>query len=112
MEKRESLEQFQREIFLEAIFVVEQNDYMGLLVNKAKLITDRNGESFNNETATDILAEIEQVLIKLVKYRKLNQMLYLNEHDVSSKLLMEYDKYFKSRITSAKLATNKLYQFL
>ena len=110
--ENESLQDFQRQVFLEAIFVVEQNDYMGLLVDKAKIILQENGRPFNNESAKDVLAEIEQVLIQLINYRKLNQMINRNQWEVYQQPQKDYDIYFKSRIISAKRASHKLVQFL
>jgi hypothetical protein len=110
--ENESLQDFQRQVFLEAIFVVEQNDYMGLLVDKAKIILQENGRPFNNESAKDVLAEIEQVLIQLINYRKLNQMINRKQWEVCQQPQKDYDKYFKSRIILAKRASHKLVQFL
>lgn len=110
MKDQRAIEAFQRKILLEAIQVVEENDYTGLLISKGKAITASVGSTFNNETPLEVFDELCNVIDEMLKYRKLNTLLALTEAPHSRYL--QYDSYFKSRIRSARIVQGKLRSFL
>lgn len=110
MKKDILFEEFKRKILIEAILIVEENDYMGLLIEKAKIMIKNSGGTFNNEHPFGVFTELNKVLCQLIEYRKLNTALFIDNGLYPG--YPKYDKYFKSRIRSAKYVITKLKNFV
>lgn len=100
------MDEFQYKILLEAISIVEINDYVGLLIDRAKIIIKQSGTVTNTEITSNLYVEILGSIEELYKYRCLNRHLIKRADNRTSHLI--YEHYFKSRIRSAKLALKKL----
>lgn len=106
--KHESMARFQDQILLRAILTVEENDYLGLLIEKAKMIISRGGLPFNNESANEILRDLLLTIDECKKYRKLNSILGPKVSAFHFLDFHQMDNYFKLRIRTAKLILRKL----
>lgn len=106
MVKSSKMDEFQHKILLEAISIIEINDYVGLLIDRAKIIIKRSGTVTNIEITVNLYFEILGSIDELYKYRCLNRKLIKRADNNTAHLV--YEHYFKSRIRSAKAVLKKL----
>lgn len=110
MVKNYDVDEFQYQILLEAIDIVEANDYVGLLLGRAKIFTQSSALVINCGAALTLYTEILAAVNDLSKYRSLNKKLSNAAQDGAVHLI--YDRYFSSRIRSGKLILRKLSDLL
>lgn len=109
---KRDISSFREKILIDAIKLVEDNDYVGLLINNAKMVIQAEGRSFNRQTPMMLAIEITEALKELENYRILN--LSLIEMNASADLCDygHFERYFKSRIISGKRILSKLCKFI
>ncbi|QDW24859.1 hypothetical protein [Pedobacter sp. KBS0701] len=106
MVKTANIDEFQYQLLLEAIDIVEANDYVGLLIDRAKIIIQTPIVSVNLADTFTLYTDVFAAINHLNKYRSLNRKLLINAEDDA--LHLAYDQYFNSRVRSGKLILKKL----
>ena len=99
---------FREKILRNAIIVVEDNDYLGLLIEKAKVVVKSGGEPFNTQTSNMLVTEITEALREFESYRILN--LATGSVIVQDELYdyRYFERYFKSRTIAGKRCSRSL----
>ena len=109
---KKEIKTFREKILRNAIIVVEDNDYLGLLIEKAKVVVKSGGEPFNTQTSNMLVTEITEALREFESYRILN--LATGSVIVQDELYdyRYFERYFKARTIAGKKVLSKLEKFI
>jgi len=109
---KKEIKTFREKILRNAIIVVEDNDYLGLLIEKAKVVVKSGGEPYNTQTPDMLVTEITEALREFESYRILN--LATGSVIVQDELYdyRYFERYFKSRTIAGKKVLSKLEKFI
>ena len=108
---KKEINAFRERILIDAITVVEDNDYIGLLIAKAKAIIQENGTPHNRQTPSMLMMEMIEAIQELENYRLLNLSLKEMQGVFDYYDALYFERYFKSRIISAKRILLRLSKF-
>lgn len=108
---KKEIKAFRERLLIDAIMVIEDNDYVGLLIEKANVIIRENGFQYHRETPSMLMTEMIEAIRELENYRLLNLSLKDVQNVCAGYDSVYFERYFKSRIISAKRTFLRLSRF-